>query len=85
MRRRALAGRVAQRESTPFTREGSQVQSLSRPPSQDFELLGTFRSLGSRHADVYMFGEAGGKQKVEIRGNYRLQVPRPPQRRLRRI
>ena len=26
-------GRVAQRESTPFTREGSQVQSLSRPPS----------------------------------------------------
>ena len=25
-------GRVAQRESTPFTREGSQVQSLSRPP-----------------------------------------------------
>ena len=26
------AGRVAQRESTPFTREGSQVQSLSRPP-----------------------------------------------------
>jgi hypothetical protein len=28
-------GRVAQRESTPFTREGSQVQSLSRPPFQD--------------------------------------------------
>ena len=27
-----LDGRVAQRESTPFTREGSQVQSLSRPP-----------------------------------------------------
>ena len=26
-------GRVAQRESTRFTREGSQVQSLSRPPS----------------------------------------------------
>ncbi len=26
------SGRVAQRESTPFTREGSQVQSLSRPP-----------------------------------------------------
>ena len=26
-------GRVAQRESTPFTRVGSQVQSLSRPPS----------------------------------------------------
>jgi hypothetical protein len=25
-------GRVAQRESTPFTREGSQVRSLSRPP-----------------------------------------------------
>src|SRR5262249_3879027 len=25
-------GRVAQRESTPFTRVGSQVQSLSRPP-----------------------------------------------------
>ena len=25
-------GRVAQRESTPFTREGSQVQSLPRPP-----------------------------------------------------
>src|ERR1700734_3836333 len=25
-------GRVAQRERTPFTREGSQVQSLSRPP-----------------------------------------------------
>ena len=28
----AEAGRVAQRESTPFTRVGSQVQSLSRPP-----------------------------------------------------
>jgi hypothetical protein len=27
-------GRVAQRESTPFTREGSQVQSLSRPPQK---------------------------------------------------
>src|SRR5882762_6812196 len=26
-------GRVAQRESTPFTRVGSQVQSLSRPPA----------------------------------------------------
>src|SRR5690349_2644363 len=26
-------GRVAQRESIRFTREGSQVQSLSRPPS----------------------------------------------------
>jgi hypothetical protein len=25
-------GRAAQRESTPFTREGSQVRSLSRPP-----------------------------------------------------
>jgi hypothetical protein len=30
--RTARTGRVAQRESTPFTREGSQVQSLSRPP-----------------------------------------------------
>src|SRR5262245_44900089 len=29
---RMHGGRVAQRESTPFTREGSQVQSLSRPP-----------------------------------------------------
>ncbi len=29
---RPATGRVAQRESTPFTREGSQVQSLSRPP-----------------------------------------------------
>ena len=29
---RRAGGRVAQRESTPFTREGSQVQSLSRPP-----------------------------------------------------
>ena len=28
------SGRVAQRESTPFTREGSQVQSLSRPPGK---------------------------------------------------
>ena len=28
-------GRVAQRESIRFTREGSQVQSLSRPPSPD--------------------------------------------------
>src|SRR6185295_3856653 len=28
----ASGGCVAQRESTPFTREGSQVQSLSRPP-----------------------------------------------------
>ena len=28
-----LDGRVAQRESTPFTRVGSQVQSLSRPPA----------------------------------------------------
>src|SRR5215831_16533213 len=27
-------GRVAQRESTPFTRVGSQVQSLSRPPEK---------------------------------------------------
>jgi hypothetical protein len=27
------SGRVAQRESTPFTRVGSQVQSLSRPPA----------------------------------------------------
>ena len=31
-RSRPDLGRVAQRESTPFTREGSQVQSLSRPP-----------------------------------------------------
>src|SRR5947207_11921020 len=29
-------GRVAQRESTPFTRVGSQVQSLSRPPRPRF-------------------------------------------------
>ncbi|VVT11193.1 hypothetical protein HOE425_330512 [Hoeflea sp. EC-HK425] len=29
---RAGDGRVAQRESTAFTRQGSQVQSLSRPP-----------------------------------------------------
>ena len=27
------SGRLAQRESTPFTREGSQVQSLHRPPA----------------------------------------------------
>ena len=32
------AGRVAQRESTPFTREGSQVQSLSRPPAVSIDL-----------------------------------------------
>ncbi|CAA6606016.1 hypothetical protein MTBLM1_70232 [Rhodospirillaceae bacterium LM-1] len=31
-------GRVAQRESTPFTREGSQVQSLSRPPFSKAEV-----------------------------------------------
>src|SRR3954449_4269124 len=30
---RATSGRLAQRESTPFTRVGSQVQSLHRPPS----------------------------------------------------
>ena len=29
---RATSGRLAQRESTPFTRVGSQVQSLHRPP-----------------------------------------------------
>jgi hypothetical protein len=28
----ALSGRLAQRESVPFTRERSQVQSLQRPP-----------------------------------------------------
>jgi hypothetical protein len=38
---RRHSGRVAQRESTPFTREGSQVQSLSRPPekSRDFNAV----------------------------------------------
>ncbi len=30
--RLSAPGRLAQRESTPFTREGSQVQSLCRPP-----------------------------------------------------
>ena len=30
---KGVPGRLAQRESTPFTREGSQVQSLHRPPS----------------------------------------------------
>jgi hypothetical protein len=33
-RKRAAVGRVAQRESIRFTREGSQVQSLSRPPTK---------------------------------------------------
>ena len=37
-------GRVAQRESTAFTRQGSQVQSLSRPPffhliSMDYKFI----------------------------------------------
>src|SRR5438270_2602108 len=35
-------GRVAQRESTPFTRVGSQVQSLSRPPPKA-QHVGGFR------------------------------------------
>src|SRR4051812_42142665 len=42
---RQRGGRVAQRESTPFTREGSQVQSLSRPPFQiatRFEMVSEF-------------------------------------------
>ncbi len=39
-------GRVAQRESTPFTREGSQVQSLSRPPC---------RSVTDPPADLRIF------------------------------
>ena len=38
------SGRVAQRESTPFTREGSQVQSLSRPPFVELE-QNTFKCL----------------------------------------
>src|SRR5262245_47317009 len=47
-RMRGVLGRVAQRESTPFTREGSQVQSLSRPPA--FALRATARqaSLGAK-------------------------------------
>ena len=35
-----MDGRLAQRESTPFTRVGSKVQSLQRPPSKSPCLLG---------------------------------------------
>ena len=35
-------GRVAQRESTAFTRQGSQVQSLSRPPCYSTEIVVAF-------------------------------------------
>lgn len=44
-----MAGRLAQRESTPFTREGSQVQSLHRPPFNfPFSFFGLCRRLAAR-------------------------------------
>src|SRR5882724_11749372 len=47
---RATSGRLAQRESTPFTRVGSQVQSLHRPPSNLQKWLDDLASLNFANA-----------------------------------
>ena len=54
-RLRPQHGRVAQRESTPFTREGSQVQSLPRPPGFARKIidLDTVPFCSSRHRNAY--------------------------------
>ena len=55
-----MAGRVAQRESTPFTREGSQVQSLSRPPSSpDFRPVRLPSRRGESHVRSPVSGTGG--------------------------
>src|SRR5437764_19436 len=56
-------GRVAQRESTPFTRVGSQVQSLSRPPSKPEHSRG-FRGSADRAPPgmpISLLRESGGQ------------------------
>ena len=76
-------GRVAQRESTPFTREGSQVQSLSRPPFKAAEArdsAGTHKHVGTfRHVVPGQFSglrRINGPRRRNRRGTISGRRPR---------
>jgi hypothetical protein len=80
---RRFFGRVAQRESTPFTREGSQVQSLSRPPckplffahfypSREKFNFPPFRSNVPRTRTAYLGNRRAKRSRVVRIGSLRL-------------
>jgi hypothetical protein len=54
------AGRIAQRESVPFTRERSKVRSLVRPP--EYETNQHLYLIFSRHLFPQILGEQRGNR-----------------------
>jgi hypothetical protein len=59
-----MTGRVAQRESTPFTREGSQVRSLSRPPPKLLNIKAVHRAYIPRLGGLPFRGSRGEAEAV---------------------